>query len=69
MRIAMALSWIALAAVPSAAGADYGLEPGQVFPEIALPSFAGARGEAADERSTIARYRGKKILLHVFASW
>jgi hypothetical protein len=40
-----------------------GLEVGQPFPEIALPS-------AEDGRPlSLARFRGMKTILHVFASW
>jgi hypothetical protein len=48
------------AAPPAAASAE--LNPGQVFPELVLPSLDGP------ERS-IADFRGRKIALHVFASW
>lgn len=40
-----------------------GFEVGQVFPEILLPS-------AEDGRPlSVASFRGKKTILHVFASW
>ena len=39
------------------------LEIGQPFPDIAFPSM--------EDRSpmSIASFRGKKVILHVFASW
>ncbi len=40
-----------------------GFEVGQLFPEIVLPS-------AEDSRPlTLAQFRGKKTILHIFASW
>ena len=48
-----------LAAAPS----ESAFEIGKPFPEFVLPS-------AKDERPmSIAQFRGKKVLLHVFASW
>ena len=42
---------------------ESGFEVGQRFPEIVLPS-------AADSRPlTLAQFRGKKTILHIFASW
>ncbi len=40
-----------------------GFEVGQYFPEIALPS-----AEDGNPLS-LARFRGKKTILHIFASW
>ena len=39
------------------------VEAGQPFPEIVLPSIEDGRP------ASLAQYRGKKVLLHVFASW
>jgi hypothetical protein len=39
------------------------IEEGRPFPEVALPTLDGA-----GQRS-ITSFRGKKIVLHVFASW
>lgn len=36
---------------------------GEPFPDIALPSLENG------EPTTLAAYRGEKIILHVFASW
>jgi len=55
-------------AVPGAAAlAQQGLPPipfqvGQSFPRIPLPSTDGRPASIAD-------FRGKKLILHVFASW
>ena len=41
----------------------YGFNPGQPFPTIALPS-------AVDGRPTsVAEFRGKKLIVNIFASW
>ena len=39
------------------------LEVGQPFPDIVLPNLADGRA------GSIAQFRGRKLLLHVFASW
>ncbi len=39
------------------------LKVGHAFPELAFPSADNGRP------MSIAQYRGKKILLHIFASW
>lgn len=49
----------AMVAMPTPA-AD--LDVGQPFPEIVLPSIDG-------EPMSIAAFRGRKVALHVFASW
>ncbi len=36
---------------------------GQRFPDLVLPSIDNGRP------TSIAAYRGKKVLLHIFASW
>ncbi len=40
-----------------------GFEVGQPFPAIALPALEDGRP------ASLADFRGKKLLLHVFASW
>ena len=46
-----------------AAGAtDAGLDVGDRFPELVLPSLTG-------EPTSIASFRGRKLVLHVWASW
>ena len=48
---------------PVADPAGVAIEVGRPFPDLVLP--------AIEDRSpsSIARFRGKKTLLHVFASW
>ena len=38
------------------------IESGAPFPELSLPTLDG-------ERLSIRDFRGRKVLLHVFASW
>lgn len=45
----------------SAAPSD--LAVGKPFPNLALPALDGGRA------MSIADFRGKKVILHVFASW
>ena len=45
------------------APSDVAIEVGRPFPNLVLPSLADGRP------SSLVQYRGKKILLHVFASW
>jgi hypothetical protein len=61
---------LALAAItlPDDAGAQRaqlpdGLAPGQAFPTVALPALDG------DHPMSVADFRGRKVILHVFASW
>ena len=42
---------------------DVGIEVGSPFPNLVLPLLEDGRP------SSIVRFRGKKTLLHVFASW
>jgi hypothetical protein len=39
------------------------LKSGQPFPEIFLPKLADGRPGA------VSQFRGKKLILHIFASW
>jgi len=39
------------------------IEIGKPFPAIALPSMIGG------EPMSIADFRGRKVILHIFASW
>ena len=70
----MALSRVGLAVLlagslfaPLAAGipqrSDVRFSAGEPFPDIVLPSLED------DSPTSISRFRGKKIILHVFASW
>lgn len=42
---------------------DTGFEIGEPFPTLALPSLDGR------EPKSISDFRGRKLILHVFASW
>ena len=42
---------------------DLDLRVGQYFPAIFLPSLGGGK------LRSISSFRGKKLILHVFASW
>ena len=50
-----------VAAPASAEEAD--LREGQPFPEIFLPTLSG------DGLKSVSSFRGKKLVVHVFASW
>ncbi len=47
--------------VPPAPGAA-ALEVGRKFPQLVLPSLEG-------EPLSVGAFRGRKLMLHVFASW
>ena len=51
----------AAATVGSSAADD--LHPGKLLPDIALPSIADG------ERVALRDHHGKKLMLHLFASW
>ncbi len=55
----------ARAAEGSTAPKSYSVEfhEGQMFPTIVFPSLRGGRPGA------VADFRGKKLILHIFASW
>jgi hypothetical protein len=44
-------------------GPATGFQPGQKFPEIVLPSLKDG------QPMSITQFRGKKLILHIFASW
>ncbi len=44
-------------------GGGTGFQIGQQFPEVALPSLESG------QPASLVGFRGKKTLLHVFASW
>ena len=50
------------AIVPSA-GSGTAFEVGEPFPDLVLPSLVDGLP------ASIAQFRGKKVVLHVFASW
>ena len=60
--IALAIT-ASIALGSSASGQSTQFEVGQPFPNIALPSLEEGRP------TSIADFRGKKLILHVFASW
>jgi hypothetical protein len=56
------------AAIPSTARAQSSLPPvgfhaGQKFPEVVLPSMTDG------QPMSVTQFRGKKVILHIFASW
>ena len=51
-----------LVAAPAGAQ-EVNLREGQPFPEIFLPTLTG------DGLRSVSSFRGKKLVLHVFASW
>ena len=65
MKILGAILALASAAmlVPSARAVSTGLDVGDRFPEIVLPSLADG------EPMSIASFPGRKLVLHVWASW
>ena len=67
MRGLVTLSVLALAAcgsVPHEQEAeDVSIEVGKPFPDLLLPTLQDGRP------ASIASFRGKKTLLHIFASW
>ena len=42
---------------------DIGMNPGQTFPLLGLPALDSG------QLSSVRAFRGKKTLLHIFASW
>ena len=44
-------------------GAPVGLEVGQPFPDLLLPALDGGRP------TSLADFKGKPVVLHLFASW
>ncbi|NIM00713.1 MAG: hypothetical protein GTN89_07315 [Acidobacteria bacterium] len=52
---------ILLASLPTTASTE--LKEGQSFPALVLPSLESG------EPLSIADFRGRKVVLHVFASW
>ena len=69
VRIAVSLTLCLLASlscgqrVSSEVNTPMTLEVGQPFPNIVLPNLADGRP------GSIGQFRGRKLLLHVFASW
>jgi len=63
IKVFSALALLAWLPGVTPAGASADLKEGQVFPTLPLPSLDG--GAAL----SIADFRGRKVALHVFASW
>lgn len=66
-RALLALPVVALAAaLPATTSAQmppHPFQPGDPFPTLSLPSLEDGRP------ASIADFRGRKVILHVFASW
>lgn len=58
MAAALATPHTARAQMP-----DHPFQPGTPFPTLSLPSLEDGRP------ASIADFRGRKVILHVFASW
>ena len=58
----VAATALAAALSPVVVGAP-GLQEGEPFPDIVLPSMTDGRP------MSLADFRGRKVILHVFASW
>lgn len=66
MKLSRVLTGLALgsaAMLAPAGAADTGFDVGDRFPELVLPSLDGG------EPTSIASFRGRKLVLHVWASW
>ncbi len=66
-KVAVALTALALILVVAMSIADRrisgGFQVGEAFPDLVLPSLENGRP------LSLAHFRGKKIIRHVFASW
>lgn len=64
MRAFILAAVLAILVMPTAApAASAQFEVGQPFPQIVLPSLEDGRP------TSLSQFRGKKIILHIFASW
>ena len=63
MHRLLAALFSSLLLATSISAAEYGLEKGKLFPDFTLPTLAGG------EHRSIGSFRGKRVVLHVFASW
>ena len=59
----MAIPVVTCFAAHSASAAPPDLTVGKPFPDLVLPAMDGGRA------MSIADFRAKKVILHVFASW
>ncbi len=64
-RTAVLMAFIAGAPMTASAQAlpESGFVPGDPFPTIAFPSLEDGRP------MSVADFRGKRLILHIFASW
>ena len=63
-RVFLSMAAVAISLAPgSAFAAASDLTVGKPFPNLVLPALDGGRA------MSIADFRGKKVILHVFASW
>ena len=63
MRISTILLTAALTISPTFAAGLGEIEMNQPFPDLLLPDLE------TGQPSSLAKYRGERIVLHVFASW
>ena len=68
MRLSFPLLLGTLLLFPGSVRAQFSLPPtgfeaGQPFPHLVLPALEDG------QPTSLARFRGKKIILHIFASW
>ena len=59
----MFLRLLAFLSVANFSWGAVSLKPGDRFPEIEFPPIAGGEGV------TVSSFGGKKLMLHLFASW
>ena len=64
LRPPLPAALIAAAALSSASGA-FDLRTGNSFPDLPLP----VAGQEAGELMSVADFEGRKLVLHLFASW
>ncbi len=63
LRYALALASLAMLTAGAAGAAPAGFDVGDAFPEVVLPALDDGRP------LSIAAFRGRKLILHVWASW
>lgn len=63
LRTSIFAAVLAILLVPNSAPAATSFEIGKPFPQIVLPSLDDGHPVS------LAQFRGKKIILHIFASW
>ena len=63
MRVSTILLPMALSILPALAAGLGEIEMNQPFPDILLPDLE------TGQPSSLSKYRGERVVLHVFASW